>query len=125
MLEPIQHSYNHVRKTFSKDDPEDELLVFPFFTRYSNGELPPQEIILEASLGMGEGADLAPNSCLVQLPKEGKIYDFYRKEENMLKLMKIMIDHWKPAYIQMYNTEELEAPFTQENLRKAVKESLA
>lgn len=123
---PIQFTYTWVKNTFSPTDKEDELPVFNYFTRYTNGQKFPETMMIEASLGVG--MDIAPNSCMIELPRKGPSYDFYKKPSHLLTLMKMMIAYWDPRYIEIYNYKQamelpLELPLSDKKLLQIIEQS--
>ncbi len=42
-----------------------------------------------------------PNSCVVNLPREGEYSEYYKKTDNQIALLNLMQEYWQPDFLKV------------------------
>lgn len=95
MKNKVHFEYEYIRKQLCRKCSENEYPEFSFLKGFWNGaETESLSSSIRFSIG-GEGK-LGTNNCVLNLPYEGEIYEYYKVKENWENLLNLFIDHWKP-----------------------------
>ncbi|WP_417363899.1 Imm52 family immunity protein [Galbibacter sp.] len=90
--------YGYMKNRFCKNCNDDDYPEFTFDIGFWNGALKDEEAMsISASLG-GE-AKFGNNNCILSLPSQGEIFEYYQVQTNYNRLVELFIDHWKPEKI--------------------------
>ena len=118
--------YECIKKQLSKKNKENSFPEFAYQGFVGNEKEDFEFMYITFSLGGINSQYLnIVNNCMINLPEEGEIYDYFEKPSHQLELTKLMIKHWNPDYISIHDyTKKILPPFTDEKLLQAIKNNV-
>lgn len=121
----ISLTYECIKNNLSKRDKDDSYSELSYMGGTWNGKDEPHGISINTSQGKEGTDEMDTNNCIIALPEEGEIYDYFQVPAHELELVKLMIAHWKPDYICIHHyTNEILPPLTDEKLLQVIKDNV-
>ena len=110
----IDFSYDSIKKNvYEEKIREDIYNDIGFSSWICNGKDGFESMTINTTIG-GDMKE-EPNSCTIDFPQEGEMYDYYRQPQHLSTLLKLMIKYWQPDYVKFYDFfKTIYPPFKEE-----------